>query len=135
MAPLHEDDDALALLATQRALLKTVKNGDWLGMLWQLSQHRRFRTSGSLPPPYGRGMALFGRTASGVAGLMWDIDEVLALSAEDETGVFVWPSGYSAKTEFNMLINPKTGRVGLLGGRDAHLTTIDALPCKPGARG
>jgi hypothetical protein len=128
MAPLHEDDDALALLATQRALLKTVKNGDWLGMLWQLSQHgQRFRTSCSLPPPNGRGMALFGRTASGVAGLVWDIDEVLALSAEDETGIFVWPPGYNAKTEFNMLINPKTGRVGLLGGRDAHLTTIDAL--------
>ncbi len=31
-------EQAIALFDAQRALVKTVKNTDWLGLLWQLAQ-------------------------------------------------------------------------------------------------
>jgi len=111
----------LALFETQDALVKTVKNGDWLGMVWQLA--RGERTSLSLPPPRGAGMLLFGRVSSGSVGLIWDRGQLEAQLAS----AYVWPSGYNAKTEHNLLTDERSGEVSLVGGREAHLVSIEAL--------
>ena len=72
--PAERSPEAAAALALfgddMRALCKTVKNGDWLGLLWQLVHGER--TSLSCPPPGGKGMLLFGRATSGCVGLVWD---------------------------------------------------------------
>lgn len=107
----------------QRALVKTIKNTDWIGFAQLLAKGTPFRTSLTLPPPRGRGMSLFGRVRAGVCGLCWDLDE---LDLADPTGVFCWPSNYNAKTEHNMII-AHDGSVGLIGGREERLTTIEAL--------
>ena len=39
---------------------------------------------------------------------------------------FIWPSGYYAKTEFNITFD-RNNNARLTGGRDQHLVTIDAL--------
>ena len=39
---------------------------------------------------------------------------------------FIWPSGYYAKTEFNITFD-RNNNAELTGGRDQHLVTIDAL--------
>ena len=114
----------LALLDDQSALVKTVKNGDWLGLAWQMSHGNKFRTSMSLPPRAARGMQLFGRASSGCAGLIWSLPQ---LELDDRTGVFCWPSGYFAKTEHNMHIG-RDGTVALLGGRDARLVSLQQAP-------
>ena len=94
-----ESSAVLNLVQGENAIVKTVKNGDWLGLVWQLAQGQPFRTSLTLPPANGRGMQLFGRSSSGCAGLIWSASE---LDLEDPTGVFCWPSGYFAKTEHNL---------------------------------
>lgn len=117
-------DHVLSLLRRQKALVKTVKNDDWLGLAWQMQQNKPFRSSLSLPPRDGKGMALFGRADSGCVGLVWDMNE-LNLD-DDPQGVFCWPSGYYAKTEHNMIIN-RQGSVSFVGGRDEALCSLDDL--------
>lgn len=86
---------ACALFDGDRALVKTVKNADWLSLVASL-RGKPFRTSTSLPPPHGMGMRLFGEVTKGCAGLVWD------RAAIDLSDAFAWPSGYQAKTEFNL---------------------------------
>ena len=114
---------ALTLLHEQRALVKTIKNSDWLGLLWQMHQDKPFRTSLSLPPVDGERMSFFGRIDAGCVGLVYDLDE---MNLEDDRGVFCWPSGYYAKTEHNMIID-RNGYVSLVGGREDALVSIEQL--------
>ena len=113
---------ALTLLRDQRTLVKTIKNGDWLGLLWQINERKPFRSSLSLPPAGGGDMLLFGRANSGCAGLVLDID---VLNEKDGT-TFCWPSGYFAKTEHNMLVH-HDGSVSLVGGRAERLVSLTQL--------
>ena len=48
-------DHVLSLLRRQKALVKTVKNDDWLGLAWQMQQNKPFRSSLSLPPRMAKG--------------------------------------------------------------------------------
>ena len=88
-------DDVVKLFANQGACVKTVKNDDWLRFVHQLHSGP-FRSSVTLPPPGGRRMCLFGRVSAGAVGV------VLDRQALDLSEAFIWPSGYYAKTEFNI---------------------------------
>ena len=96
-------DEALSLFANQQGLVKTVKNDDWLRFVHQLHSGP-FRSSVSLPPPGGRRMLLFGRVSAGAVGVVFD------RRALDLSEAFIWPSGYYAKTEFNMTFDRHTPR-------------------------
>ena len=112
---------ALQLISAQAALCKTVKNGDWLRLVANLAHPPAigFRTSFSLIPPTGR-MHLYGQLHSQCAGLLFD------RSALDLSSAVCFPSGYFAKTEQHLQVDP-SGEVQLTGGRAAHATTVDAL--------
>ena len=114
---------ALALLAEQRALVKTVKNGDWLDLVRRLGEATPFRTSFSLPPPDARGMTLFGRRSDGCTGLIADLSRI------DTSTALVWPSGYNAKTEHNLVVRGSGDKqeMNLLHGREEALVSLDAL--------
>ena len=122
-ADLTDDDafEALSLVSRQLALVKTVKNGDWLRLLSRMAappSTPRFRTSLTLLPPSGR-MHLYGQYGQCV-GLCFD------RRALDMSGALIWPSGYFAKTEFHMHVQPD-GTVELTGGRSQHLLSLEAL--------
>eukprot|EP00965_Chrysotila_dentata_P195409 6176973-Pleurochrysis_carterae.AAC.1 len=87
-----DDATVIALFAAQRALVKTVKNDDWLVLIHSLATGAPFRTSLSLPPAGGSGMTLFGRVSSGCVGLIWDSETV------DLSKAFCWPSGSSSRS-------------------------------------
>jgi len=109
------DDKFRDLFDEQKAMVKTVRNTDWLELISNL-RAGNFRTSASLPPPGGVGMRLFGEKCTSCAGLVWDRSKL------DLSDAFIWPSGYMAKTEFN--INHKGE---LLNGRSSALVTIERL--------
>ena len=75
-----------------------------------------FRTSASLPPPDAVGMELFGKVQNGCAGVVWDCATL------DLADALCWPSGVSAKTEFNL-----TDDGNLLRGRSELLVDLEAL--------
>ena len=131
----HVADDggelALRLVSERFALVKTVRNGDWLRLLSNLrggrpSQH--FRTSFTLLPHDGL-IHLFGQADAQKAGLLFD------RRALDTSSALCWPSGYFAKTEHHMHVAADTGEVTLTGGRWAQLITLEALvaACGPPA--
>ena len=74
----------------------------------------------SLPPPGGRGMSLFGRVSAGAVGVVFDRSQL------DLAHAFIWPSGYYAKTEFN-LVYDRRNNASLVGGREEHLCTLQEL--------
>ena len=114
---------ALALFAAQLAVVKTVKNSDWTRLLrgWTDAPDPNQRSSVTLPPAGGRGMHLFGKVGSGCAGIAWD------RRAIDISDALCWPSGYYAKTEHNMEVDERSGRVLLSNGRADALVSIDDL--------
>ena len=127
---------ALTLIASNHALVKTVKDGDWLRLMQRFVQPP-FRTSFSLLPPSGR-MHLFGSVSSQVVGLLFDRAQLerggSAAGCDSRGGgeglasdaVLAWPSGYFAKTENNMEMTAD-GRVTLTGGRWQRLVSLDSI--------
>lgn len=121
-----EDDDwevyqmVLGLFANQKTLVKTIKNDCCDEFLEKLkgsaSTDTTFRTSTTLLPPSGLHMRLFGSDRQYSAGFVWDRSDM------DLSSSWAWPSGYYAKTEFNI---DRTGR--LKNGRDEALVSIEAL--------
>ena len=109
---------ALSLISSSLAVVKTVRNGDWLRLMHCMT-HPPFRSSFSLLPPDGR-MHLFGQSHVQCAGLLFD-RRALATST-----ALCWPSGYFAKTEHHLHVEPD-GSVRLTGGRSAHLVSLEAL--------
>uniref|UniRef100_A0A7S1S4D9 Uncharacterized protein n=1 Tax=Alexandrium catenella TaxID=2925 RepID=A0A7S1S4D9_ALECA len=97
----------------QYALVKTVKNDGWVPFICQL-QGGRMRTSLTLPPPGGRSMKLFGKYSR--VGLIFD------RRALDLSDAHIWPSGYFAKSDFNI---DSSGN--LLNGREEALVTLEEL--------
>ena len=124
LAPGHfagpcEAQCAMMLIGAQHALVKTVKNGDWLTFITRLAQPIAFRSSFSLPPPSGR-MHLFGDVGMQCVGVIFD------RRALDTSRALCWPSGYFAKTEFHLHEEPD-GNVRLTGGRASQLISLDDL--------
>eukprot|EP00667_Euglena_gracilis_P005369 EG_transcript_5404 len=109
------------LFEEQKALVKTIKNDSCDVMIDKLkscaADNAKFRTSTSVLPPDGKNMRLFGSERQYSAGLVWD------RSSMDLSKTWAWPSGYYAKTEFN--IDSGTGR--LKNGREEALVTLEAL--------
>lgn len=105
----------LDALSDQQCLLKTVANEDWIGFIRKL-QGPPFRTSTTLPPPGAKGMRLFGKVPSSCLGLLWDRRKLNLSDA------FIWPSGYFAKSEFNVAPDGS-----LLNGRQDALVTVEDL--------
>ena len=114
-----ESSAVLNLVQGENAIVKTVKNGDWLRLLSNFSSHKPFRTSFSLLPSSGR-MHLFGQPEQQCCGLVFDRREL------DFGSALCWPSGYFAKTEHHLHIEAD-GSVTLTGGRWSHLVPLDDL--------
>eukprot|EP00668_Euglena_longa_P016622 GGOE01020909.1.p1 GENE.GGOE01020909.1~~GGOE01020909.1.p1 ORF type:complete len:648 (-),score=214.84 GGOE01020909.1:446-2347(-) len=109
------------LFEEQKALVKTIKNDSCDVLIDKLkscvSDNRKFRTSTSVLPPNGKNMRLFGSERQYSAGVVWDRSNM------DLSMTWAWPSGYYAKTEFN--IDSGTGR--LKNGREEALVSLEAL--------
>ena len=135
-------------LQTQRAVVKTIKNTDWTSFLHRfkvahpprgsypddhndIAPHDQnpfnsFVTSTTLLPSGGRKMRCYGNPAVYTTGVVFalprfasDEDENKAVEA---TRTWSWPSGYSAKTEFNI-----DSRGGLINGRQEALVPLATL--------
>ena len=137
--------EVVSLLKEQRAVVKTLKNSDWTAFLHRFHHahkpHYRvphghddipahddyhfnsFVTSTTLLPELGKKMRCYGSLneySTGVVfALPFDSDEDDTVA---RTQTWAWPSGYSAKTEFNI-----DGNGNLINGRDKALVTLSTL--------
>jgi hypothetical protein len=114
----------IELLNDQQALIKVVNDKDWNSFMQRVSASEDLcmATSTSLLPPRGRFMRLFSQANRACGGVIWDISaDCYGSCTFQNQQYFAWPSGYYAKTEFN-LIGGK-----LKNGRDQHLVTIEQL--------
>lgn len=107
--------EVLKASGEQRLLVKTVKNDGWNDLL-SLLTGPAFKTSTTLLPANGLGMRLFSEPYRAVCGLIWDTKEM------DLSSTYMWPSGYFAKTEFNLNTDGT-----LAAGRAEALVTLDQL--------
>lgn len=125
--PTGDAAHAVALVRSGRALAKSVGNDDWPDLLSKLARataEAPLRTSTSLLPPDGLGMRLYGNVTDHLTGLLFD-EEALRLrdrSSDDGSNCFAWPSGYFAKSEYNITRDGE-----LLHGRHEGQTTIAAI--------
>ena len=90
-----------------------------------------FLTGCSLLPPYGQKMRAYGSPNTFTAGVVFALPErhysgdgnaISEGEAAEETRTWSWPSGYSAKTEFN-----RDSRGELVNGREEALVTTTQL--------
>jgi hypothetical protein len=86
-----------------------------------------FVTSTSLLPSCGRKMRCFGAPAVYTTGVVFALPQAQTSNETEEESVkrthtWSWPSGYSAKTEFNI-----DGRGRLLNGREEALVSLSTL--------
>jgi len=146
------EKEAVHLLRTQRAAVKTIKDSDWTDFLMRFRSTRKaksskypnahddiaphenfpfnsFVTSTTLLPPDGRKMRCYGSLLHYCTGVLFalpDFDAATNEETEDEavkrTETWSWPSGYSAKTEFNI-----DGRGQLINGRKEALVSLEKL--------
>ncbi len=116
----EEERAVVRLFNEQKAVVKTIKRadvGDFLGRLKSEAglEPKSFRTSVSLLPPGCKKMKCFGSVNQYSTGVVFALPEycddaygkdVDATSVEDDDVVssrtWCWPSGYAAKTEFNI---------------------------------
>jgi hypothetical protein len=106
----------LQRFADMECTVKSVANGDWPLLVQKFARGCQRTTATTLLPPNGKGMNLFGDLRRHCTGVVFD------LSALDTSSTNAWPSGYYAKTEFNM--NPDGT---LLNGRKEALVSIPRL--------
>jgi hypothetical protein len=137
--------EVVSLLKEQRAVVKTLKNSDWTAFLHRFhyshEPHYRgphchddiaahddyhfnsFVTSTTLLPEFGKKMRCYGSLNEYSTGVVFALPSD---SSEDDTvartQTWAWPSGYSAKTEFNI-----DGNGNLINGRDEALVTLSTL--------
>jgi hypothetical protein len=144
--------DVVRVFFEQRACVKTLKNQDWSAFLrrfWkpELRQYdsrfpdvhqdiaphgdhlyNSFVTSTTLLPKDGIKMRAFGSTKEYTTGVVFALPESYESTNETETEVvqrtktWAWPSGYAAKTEFNI-----DGRGRLINGRQEALVSLDKM--------
>jgi hypothetical protein len=109
-----QEQQIVSLLQNQAAVVKTVKNSEWSSFLRRFVIEKSFRTSTSLLPPSGQKMRCYGSTKEYTVGVVFSLPKVGSSSnsayaneqeEQDEmerTNTWCWPSGYAAKTEFNV---------------------------------
>jgi hypothetical protein len=86
-----------------------------------------FVTSTTLLPEYGKKMRCYGSLNEYLTGVVFALPRYYGKEeTEDEavarTQTWAWPSGYSAKTEFNI-----DGRGNLINGREEALVSLNTL--------
>lgn len=139
------EQEVVSLLKEQHAVVKTLKNSDWTAFLHRFQHahephYRRphahddigphegynfnsFVTSTTLLPELGKKMRCYGSLNDYSTGVVFALPSD---PSEDETvarsQTWAWPSGYSAKTEFNI-----DGSGNLINGREEALVTLSTL--------
>lgn len=93
----YRDQRLLQLLAEMQAVVKTVGNDNWRQLIDNMKMRTDFKTPTSLPPPFGSGMVLYGSPTKSPVGLIWDLNQL------NPTDGYVFPSGFYAKTEGNVI--------------------------------
>jgi hypothetical protein len=142
------EKEVVGLLRDEYAVVKTLKNQDWTSFLdrFRKPQDSRYRspnahddipphdhyhfnsfvTSTSLLPAYGKKMRCYGSLNEYSTGVVFALPRVYKNETEDDavsrTQTWAWPSGYSAKTEFNI-----DGRGNLTNGREEALVSLKTL--------
>ena len=141
--------DVVDMMRNQRAVVKTIKNADWTAFLQRFKAPKvihqnypdahddippsddsfpfnSFHTSTSLLPEYGMKMRCFGSTNEYTTGVVFGLPRSFGVETEqeaaDRTKSWSWPSGYAAKTEFNI---DSYGR--LINGRKEALVSLADL--------
>lgn len=143
------EKEVVGLLRDEYAVVKTLRNSDWTAFLDRFrkphpSRYRgisnphddiaphehyhfnSFVTSTTLLPEYGLKMRCYGSLNEYLTGVVFALPRVYRKETEDEavvrTETWAWPSGYSAKTEFNI-----DGRGRLINGREEALVSLNTL--------
>ncbi|CAJ1934304.1 unnamed protein product [Cylindrotheca closterium] len=140
--------EVVDLLDSQCAVVKTIKNNDWTDFLHRFkSPHppkgqypddhndippngdykfNSFVTSTTLLPAGGKKMRCYGAAAVYTSGIVFALPKFPDAEAENKkvesTRTWSWPSGYSAKTEFNV-----DSRGNLINGRQEALVPLSTL--------
>lgn len=142
--------EVFAMINEQRAVVKTVKNSDWTSFLhrFKTAQPNRgrgpdnhndvapdeknglpfnsFVTSTSLLPAGGLKMRCYGAPSVYTTGVVFELPKFGNVSEEEAaataTRTWSWPSGYSAKTEFNI-----DSKGNLINGRQEALVSLSTL--------
>ena len=142
------EQEVVRLLETQQAVVKTIKNTEWTGFLRRFQTphaprnqypdshndipasgghvFNSFVTSTTLLPPGGLKMRCYGNHGIYTTGCIFALPKFASEEAEtkavETTRTWSWPSGYSAKTEFNIGY-----RGELLNGRQEALVSLSTL--------
>jgi hypothetical protein len=140
--------EAVQMLDSQHAVVKTIKNSDWTSFLRRfktaeppkgrypddhndIAAHETFPfnsyvTSTTLLPAGARKMRCYGAPTVYTTGVVFGLPEFSDKKKEDamveQTRTWSWPSGYSAKTEFNI---DSCGN--LINGRQEALVPLSKL--------
>ena len=133
-----------------RGWVKTLRNSDWTAILRRflnpvvkhhstypdilddIPPHEQyvfnsFVTSTSLRTENGRKMRTYGSSNEYTTGVVFALpehygDDDSEAAAVRRTKTWAWPSGYAAKTEFNI-----DGRGNLINGREEALVSLDVM--------
>lgn len=142
------ENEVLQLLKTQRVCVKTLKNNDWTSFLRRFRDTQKlhphspgihddigshddfafnsFVTSTTLLPENGLKMRCYGSTKEYTTGVIFALPTCYEGETEDitvaQTNTWAWPSGYAAKTEFNI-----DSRGHLINGRQEALCSLNTL--------
>lgn len=143
------DTEVVKLIESQKAVFKTIKNPDWTTFLRRfkaaeppkgrypdnhndIGPHEggfpfnSFVTSTSLLPKGGKKMRCFGAANVYTTGVIFALPEFPDPAVEDEvaehTRTWTWPSGYAAKTEFNI-----DSRGNLINGRQEAIIPLSGM--------
>lgn len=142
--------DVLDMLREQRACVKTLRNSDWTAFLRRFLKpiskldyraphvhddipphgsypYNSFVTSTTLLPENGKKMRAFGSTNEYTTGVVFALPRDYSggeteTEAVTRTKTWAWPSGYAAKTEFNI-----DSRGKLINGRQEALKSLETL--------
>jgi hypothetical protein len=143
------EKEVVQLLESQRAAFKTIKNSDWTPFLHRFKTalppkgrypdnhndipahedgfpFNSFVTATSVLPTGGRKMRCYGAANVYTTGVIFALPQFPDPAVEDEvakqTRTWTWPSGYSAKTEFNI-----DSRGNLTNGRQEAIVPFSTL--------
>lgn len=140
--------DVVHRLEQQQAVVKTIKNSEWPGLLQRFlhcqprqrgrdEQHQdrmgegssfnSFVTSTSLLPPNGLKMRCYGSNTQYTTGIVFALPTNFSSQQQEaeeveQTETWAWPAGYAAKTEFNV-----DGRGKLINGRKEALVPLSVI--------
>jgi len=123
-------------LQKEQCVVKTIRNQDWSEFLQRFKKvnsdsilsmdnlpYNTFKTSTSLLPSGGFKMRCYGSSREYSHGVIFALPESnQTISDTDRSDPWCWPSGYSAKTEFNIDDNGN-----LINGRNEALVTLEKL--------